>query len=145
MNWLLDTCVVSEFVKPLPDQRVFSWLRTTAEGDIGLSVVTMAELLFGVGRMDDGRRKLRLVKWIESDLAARFSGRILSVDLEVAREWSRIRIDAERVGRPLGQADALIAATALHHGLTLVTRNVRDFEATEVRIYNPWSETYPER
>lgn len=138
MSFLLDTNVVSEWVKPRPDPGVARWLEEADEDRVFLSAVTLAELRYGVERMASGRRRKRLDEWLGSELTARFEARILPIDLVVADAWGKITARSEAVGRPLGAIDAFIAATAEVHGLTLVTRNASDFEPTLKAIVNPW-------
>ena len=138
MNFLLDTNVVSEPTKPQPDSGVIDWLAEADEDHVFLSVVTLAELRHGVERLDAGARRSRLDRWLTDELPIRFEGRLLQIDLEIADAWGRIMARAQRGGRPMAVMDAFIAATALRHGLTLVTRNVRDFEGTGVLLCNPW-------
>jgi hypothetical protein len=103
-----------------------------------LSVLTLGELTRGVLRLSDGRERRRLVAWLHGDLKARFAGRWLIVDDEIAERWGTIRIDAARRGLTLPVIDGLIAATALVHGMTVVTRNETDFRAAGVPVLNPW-------
>lgn len=138
MSFLLDTNVVSEWVKPEPAPSVVDWLSTVDEDDVFLSVVSLAELRRGVGLLAAGRRRQQLDRWLREDLADRFRGRILAIDILVADAWGRLMARAARGGRTVGSIDGFIAATAEAHGMTLVTRNVRDFERLGVELLNPW-------
>lgn len=138
MSFLLDTNVVSEWVRPRPNAGVMAWLAEADEDGVFLSVVTLAELRHGIERMAAGQRRRRLNEWLANDLLFRFEGRVLPVDVTVADSWGRLTASREAFGRPISVADAFIAATAAVHGLTLVTRNVADFEGT-VRTVSPWS------
>lgn len=138
MSWLLDTNVVSEWVKPKPSAPVAGWLDEVDEDQVFMSVVTFAELRRGVELMPRGRRRELLERWVDDDLAVRFEGRILGVDLPVAEAWGHITAAATRRGRRLTTMDALLAATALTRDLTLVTRNTRDFEGTGAELFDPW-------
>ena len=138
MSYLLDTNVVSEWVKPEPAPSVVEWLSGVDEEETFLSVVSLAELRRGVDLLGAGRRRQRLEKWLSEDLADRFHGRILAIDIAVADAWGRLTARASRAGRTLGTMDGFVAATAAAHGLTLVTRNVRDFERLGVDVFNPW-------
>jgi predicted nucleic acid-binding protein len=102
-------------------------------------VVTITELSYGIERMAHGKRRGRLDRWLRSELIARFQGRILPVDVEVADACGRLVASSESLGRSMETRDAFIAATTEIHGLTLVTRNASDFEATVKNILNPWS------
>jgi predicted nucleic acid-binding protein len=138
VSFLLDTNVVSEWVRPRPNAGVMAWLAEADEDGVFLSVVTLAELRHGIERMAAGQRRRRLNEWLANDLLFRFEGRVLPVDVTVADSWGRLTASREASGRPISVADAFIAATAAVHGLTLVTRNVADFERT-VRTISPWS------
>ncbi len=138
MNFLLDTNVVSEWVKPRPNAGVMHWLASVDEDRVHLSVVTLAELRHGIQRLSPGARRTRLEHWLQNDLAQRFATRILPVDAILADHWGRVLAQAEAVGRPAGGMDALVAATSACFDLTLVTRNVSHFAPLGIRIINPW-------
>ena len=138
MNFLLDTNVVSEWVRPRPEPRVVAWLADADEDRVFLSVITLAEIQRGVDLLPAGRKRDRLAAWAAGDLLERFEGRLLDVTREVAREWGAVSALAQRAGRKLGLMDGFFAATARVHGLTLVTRNEEDFAATGVDLLNPW-------
>lgn len=137
MTHLVDTDVMSEWMSAVPEPRVAAWLDAVDEEAVYLSVITIGELRFGVERLAAGRKKERLDGWLRQ-VSDRFVGRILPIDGDVADVWGRVTAHAEAIGRRLPPADALIAATGLCHELTVVTRNVRDFEATGVMVLNPW-------
>ena len=138
MSFLLDTNVVSEWTRPRPNPGVVDWLAQVDEDTIYLSVVTFAELRHGIERLPAGKRRKELAEWLRVDLPLRFEQRILPVDAEVADAWGRMVARREILGRPIQAMDALIAATAQVHTLTLVTRNTADFEASLKTIANPW-------
>lgn len=139
MTYLLDTTAVSEWVKPRPDPGVVRWLAEVDEDRTYLSVITIGELRHGVERLVAGRRRTELAAWLENQLADRFEGRLLPVGRGVADAWGRLTARLERRGRKVGTVDTLIAATAEHHELQVVTRNVADFEPTGVAVVNPWT------
>jgi toxin FitB len=139
VSFLLDTNVVSEWTKPRPNSGVIEWLDEVSEDDVFLSVVTFAELRRGIERLPASARRKRLDEWLRSDLPIRFEGRIAPVDGAVADEWGRLVARREADGRPFNAMDALIAATAQVHELTLVTRNVSDFKASLKSLLNPWT------
>lgn len=141
MNFLLDTNIVSEWTKPRPDAGVVRWLAKVDEDRVFLSVVTLAELRFGVERMPTGARRDRLDRWLSDELPRRFEHRIAVVTAELADLWGRLLARGQSVGRPISSMDALIAATAVQQELTLVTRNVSDFEALDIPLVNPWDTT----
>jgi hypothetical protein len=138
VNYLLDTNVVSELAKPQPASRVVAWLADADEDRLFISVITIAELRHGVERLAAGRRRERLHEWLDVELPERFAGRVLSIDAVVANAWGIIVAKRERVGRPIGAVDAFLAATALAHRLTFVTRNVSDFALSLTALVNPW-------
>jgi toxin FitB len=137
-GWLIDTNVVSEWVKPRPHRGVIEWLADVDEDRVHLSVVTLVELRDGVDRLPTGRRRARLPAWLSDELPLRFEGRVLGVDVALADAWGLALAHGRMAGRPIGSMDACLAATALHHDLTLVTRNVRDFSALDVKTVDPW-------
>src|SRR5579863_4681848 len=137
MNFLLDTNAVSEWVKPRPNPGLIRWMEAADEDRVFLSVISLAELRYGIERMTAGTRRNRLQKWLLHELPLRFEGRILSVDHRVAEAWGRTVSRSEALGRPIGAMDAFLAATAETHSLTLVTRNVSDFPALKA-VLNPW-------
>ena len=137
--YLIDTNVVSETLKPRPERRVVDWIGRQMANDLFLASISLGELVRGVRRMEDRARRERFQRWIDYDLAAQFQGRILPFDRETAVIWGEIMGDGDRVGRPKPMADAQIAAVARRHGLTLVTRNKRDFVGMEVVLLDPWT------
>lgn len=139
MTFLLDTNVVSEWVKPSPNAGVVAWLAEVDEDRTFLSVVTLAELRRGIERLTAGRRRERLDGWLRNELPMRFERRILPIDDEIADAWGGVVARREAAGRPIGVMDAFIAATAIVRGLAVVTRNTVDFDATVTEIVNPWT------
>jgi len=137
-RWLLDTCVLSEYARARPDGRVLSWLAAAEEAALALSVLTLAELRRGALALPPSRRRAALEIWIDQALPARFQGRIIPIDKNVADAWATQQARLDRKGRPLPVFDGLIAATALVHGFGVATRNGRDFAVFEVPIVNPW-------
>jgi predicted nucleic acid-binding protein len=138
-GFLIDTNVLSEYNRPGgPDAGVKRWLETTDRQSHYVSVITLAEIQKGIELLADGKRRVQLEQWLNRDLEAWFSGRVLSVDRKVAARWASLVAQGVRTGRPLPVVDSLIAATSLAYDLTIVTRNVRDFEGTGVATINPW-------
>ena len=142
MSFLLDTNVVSEWVKPRPEPRVAAWLAEADEDQVFLSVVTIGEIRHGIERLAAGRRRERLDEWLREELPQRFEGRVLPIDAAIANAWGTIVARRGRTGRPIGAMDALVAATAEVHALTLVTRNAADFTASVATVFDPWTETW---
>ena len=139
MNFLLDTNVVSEWVKPRPDPGVIRWTESVDEDRVFLSVISFGELRYGAERMAAGARRRRLEEWLQDELPLRFEGRVLPVDNNVADAWGKTVSRSEALGRPIGVMDAFLSATAETHRLTLVTRNVSDFPLLKA-LLNPWEE-----
>lgn len=139
MNYLLDTNVVSEWAKPHPEPGVVRWLADVDEDRVFLSVITIAELQRGIDLLAAGPKRDRLNTWLAGDVLTRFEGRILDVTRDVAHRWGTLCAEAQRKGRILSAMDAFFAATAAVHGLTLVSRNSSDFEATGITLFDPWT------
>lgn len=137
MNYLLDTCLLSEFRKKPPEPKVMSWVAAQDEESLFLSVVTIGEIQKGISRLAASKRKTGLSSWLD-DIIFRYGPRVLPVDLEVMRAWGRLAAAQEAKGRKLPPADSLIAATAIVHDLVVVTRNEADFRAAGVAIKNVW-------
>lgn len=137
-GFLLDTNVISELVRLEPDANVVHWIEETDESILFLSVLTIGEIRNGVDRLTPGKRRGRLESWLTIDLRARFRDRILPVDEAVAGRWGALSAFATASGRPVPVLDGLLAATAVHHDLMLVTRNVQDVAGTGVPTLNPW-------
>ena len=138
-GFLLDTNVISELVKPEPDTNVVRWIEETDESILFLSVITIGEIRNGIERLTPGKRRGRLESWLRIDLRARFRDRILPVDESIAERWGALSAIATANGKPVPVIDGLLAATAVHHDLMLVTRNVQDVAGTGVPTLNPWS------
>lgn len=138
MNVLLDTCVLSEMVKPSPRQAVLGWLEGQREEHLYLSALTFGEIQKGIAKLSDGRRRRALQAWVDGDLRDRFFGRILDVDHVVASRWGLLLGSAERRGTRLQVIDSLIAATAITHGLVVATRNIEDMVRCGAEAVNPW-------
>jgi len=136
LTYLLDTNVVSELARLKPAAAVLKWLDKAPYESMQLSVLTQGELRNSVERLSDGERKEQLRQWLDRDLAAWFGNRLLPVSAEIADRWGRLVADSRR---PLAAVDSLLAATALHHGLRLVTRNVSDFRFPGLTVVNPWN------
>lgn len=140
MKFLLDTNTVSEWVKPRPNAGVVEWMDSIDDDRVFLSVVSLAEVRYGIERLAHGNRRRQLEEWLERELPLRFEGRILPVDAGIADTWGKIVARGEAAGRPIAVMDAFLAATAEVHRLTLVTRNVSHFSLLKT-VVNPWTET----
>ena len=138
MRFLLDTMVVSEPAKPKPDPGVLAWLEAQDPWELTVSVLTLGEIQRGVERMTAGQRKAELLDWLATALPGQFGERVLPVDTDVALAWGTLTTESERLSRPLHVVAGLLLATAWVHGLTLVTRNVNDFDQRGVPLLNPY-------
>lgn len=138
-NYLLDTCVVSGFVKPKPDQKVLDWLNTLESEHCYLSAVTIGEIQRGIAGLPPSNRRTELASWLNDDLFAQFAGRILPLDHETFITWGHMMAQLKTRGQPISVMDSLIAATVAHHKMVLVTRNVADFDSAGLSIFNPWA------
>ena len=138
-GFLLDTNCISELVRLKPEPRVMDWMGAVDESMLYLSVLTLGEIRKGVAGLPQSKRRTRLETWLELELRARFSGRVLSIGGDIADRWGLLAADAKRKGKALSTIDGLLAATALRHNLTIVSRNVADFTDTQVPVLNPWT------
>ena len=134
---MLDTNVLSELRRKLPDPAVVEWFSRRPATTLHLSVLTLGELRKGIQGVVDPARRMALTDWLETDLPGFFAGRILAVDAQVAHRWGRLVAGA---GRPLPAIDSLLGATAAQHGLCVVTRNSRDFADLGLEVINPWGD-----
>jgi predicted nucleic acid-binding protein len=138
VKFLLDTNVVSEWVRPQPDRNVISWLAEVDEDRVFISVISFAEIRRGVEMLMAGRRRERLANWLAEELPLRFEERILDIDPRVAETWGVVMARGQKIGLTIGSMDAFVAATAEAHGLTLATRNVKDFRRLGISLLDPW-------
>ncbi|PWQ95086.1 type II toxin-antitoxin system VapC family toxin [Leucothrix pacifica] len=137
MRVLLDTCVLSELQKPHCTESVREFVRRLPEKDVFVSAISIGEIAKGIALLDEGSRKRGLLQWLNG-LVHNYEENIVSVDKEVSQIWGEITAKAQRRGMQIPAGDGLIAACALHQGLHIVTRNVKDFEPTGALIINPW-------
>jgi len=139
VSYLIDTNVISELVRPKPDAAVLDWFSRTPDEALFLSALTLGEIRKGVEKLtspEEAPRREKLRLWLEHDLRDWFGPRILPIGPDVADHWGRLLAQA---GRPVPAIDSLLAATALHHDLRLVTRNTRDFDYAGLEVINPWA------
>lgn len=137
-NYLLDTCVVSEFTKKRANPRVIEWLASEDEGSMFLSEIVVGELEKGLSKLPDGARRAKLRAFVNAEIIDRFRERIIGVDARAWTRWGEVCGRSEAEGRPLPVLDVLLASVAWVHGLVLVTRNESDFAGMGVRLVNPW-------
>jgi toxin FitB len=138
VRYLLDTNVISEWTRPRPDPAVVAWLDAADEDMLYLSVVAFAEIRLGIELLPEGRKRSRISAWLARDLAVRFEGRIIGIEQNIAAAWAVIVVRGRVRGATPPILDAFMAATALVHRMTLVTRNERDLAGLDVPVLNPW-------
>lgn len=137
-GWLLDTNVLSELRRPRPEPKVVSFVAAQPLDLLYVSTVTLAEIRFGIERVDDATRRAELANWLEHKLRPAFEQRILPVSEDVILKWRLIVEAGRKSGVTYSQPDLFIAATALHHGLIVVSRDAAEFERAHVSVINPW-------
>ena len=137
MNYLLDTCVISELVKPAPNRKVIDWLNEMPSGVLFLCAITIGEIRKGLTKLPDSGKKERLTLWLNT-LLIEYKERILPIDLTVCENWGVLQGNAEKAGTPMSSFDGLLAATTYTHNLTLATRNESDFTPANIPVINPW-------
>ena len=137
-GFLLDTNCISELVRAKPEPRVLEWMEAVDETLLYLSVLTLGEIRKGLAGLAQSKRRTLLENWLEVELQPRFSGRIMSIDTAIADRWGLLTAEAKRNGKPLSIIDGLLAATALQHNLTVVSRNTSEFANTHVPVLDPW-------
>lgn len=135
-GFLLDTNIPSELSRPAPEHRVSSWV--ASQGDLYMSAVSIGELRKGIHLLPQSKRQIQLESWFDQFLLPLVANRVLPVTQEIGDLWGRLSAERQNKGNPLAMADGLIAATALEHNLTLVTRNVKDFVNLGLALLNPW-------
>jgi len=138
MGWLLDTNVLSELKRPAPSPEVTSFVVGCPLDQLYVSTVTLAEIRFGIERAPHLPRRAEIEQWLANTIRPMFAGRMLAITEEIMLRWRLLVEDGRKAGRTFPQPDLIIAATALEHDLTLVTRNVKDFAGLGIAILNPW-------
>jgi toxin FitB len=137
-GYLVDTNVPSELTREQPDQSVAAFLRKAGTSSLYLSVMTIGEICKGIAALPPSQKRTGLQSWLDGSVRLWFAGRVLPVTEEIAERWGYLAATAKQQGLTLAVVDGVIAATALHHDLTIVTRNVRDFSGLGVDVFNPW-------
>ena len=136
-GYLVDADVLSEPQKPKPDQAALAWLRAH-EADLYTSAVVIGEIAWGIQRLVNGKKRRELAAWLHDTVIPRMEGRILRFDTRVALEWGELQAKLESLGKPMPWRDSVIAATARRHGLSLVTRNLKDYKNGGIDVVNPF-------
>ena len=137
-GWLLDTNVLSELRRPKPDQRVVAFVASQPLDDLFISAVTLAEIRFGIEMVADAQRRADLADWLSNKVRPLFEQRVLQVSEDVMLKWRLMVEDGRRADHTFSQPDLIIAASAAHYGMTVVTRDGSDFERAKVPVLNPW-------
>ena len=142
-GWLLDTNVLSELRRPKPDRKVVAFIAAQPLELLYVSAVTLAEIRFGIEVVTDTTKRAELHDWLAHKVRPMFEQRVLPVTEEIMFKWRLLVEDGRKAGYTFSQPDLIIAAAALHHGLTVVTRNVSDYEQVRARVFNPWVDSLP--
>lgn len=138
MNYLLDTCVISELINKNPDPNVIQWITEAEESRLFISVLTIGEIYKGVAKLPKSKKKEKLYEWVKYDLEKRFNDRIRNFDFQSAAIWGKIQAQSKLSGKAMPAIDGMIAATGIAYNLTVVTRNTTDMEVSGVALFNPW-------
>ena len=137
MSYLIDTNVISELTRPKPSKAVLAWFDSIPAEALNISVLTLGEIRKGIEQMPESARREKLRVWLEHDLIEWFGNRVLPIDIAVSDRLGRL---VAQMGRPVPSIDSLLAATALHHELRMVTRNQKDFNYPGLEVINPWGD-----
>jgi len=144
MNYLMDTCVLSEFTRRVPEEKIIEWVKSIDEDMLFVSTITIGEIKNGIESLPDSNRKNDLLVWLNDGVIGRFGQRILSLDTQTLLVWGGLRARTNKIGTKMALFDSLIAATALQNNLIVATRNTHDFIASGVQLINPWhTESHP--
>jgi len=138
LKYLLDTCVISELIKPSPHKEVIKWIESKPSHSLFLSVITIGEIRKGLSKLPASSKKEKLTNWLNM-LINEYNDRILNIDLTVAENWGDLPGKTEKAGTPIPAIDSLIAAITYTNNMTLVTRNENDFTQVNIPIINPWN------
>jgi predicted nucleic acid-binding protein len=138
MAWLLDTNVLSELRRPSPNPQVVSFVSNCPVAELFVSAVTLAEIRYGIETVADQNRRLALTTWLAREVRPMFDGRVLPITEEIMLLWRHLVEEGRKSGHTFSQPDLIIAATALHHNLTVVTRDRSDFDKARAAVFNPW-------
>jgi predicted nucleic acid-binding protein len=142
-GWLLDTNVLSELRRPRPERKVLAFVAAQPLERLYVSSVTFAEIRFGIELVTDANRRAELNDWLAHRLRPMFEQRVLAITEDIMFKWRLLVEDGRKVGHTFSQPDLIIAATALHHGLTVVSRDVSDYQKAHAPVFNPWMDAPP--
>ena len=138
MAWLLDTNILSELRRPKPEQKVVAFVASCPLDQLYLSAVTLAEIRFGIELVGEPNRRADLNDWLANKVRPMFGERVLQITEDIMLKWRLLVEEGRKAGHTFSQPDLIIAATAIHHGLTLVTRDRSDYDMAQVPVINPW-------
>jgi predicted nucleic acid-binding protein len=138
MNYLLDTCVLSEYTRRKPEPKVIQWIDSVDEEKLFISAITIGEIQYGIERLPESHRKTELLLWMNNGLVDRFKGRTIPLDTQIMFHWGSLRARMDNSGQPMPLMDSLIVATALQNSLIIATHNVSDFLPCGAQVINPW-------
>jgi predicted nucleic acid-binding protein len=142
-GWLLDTNILSELRRPKPERKVLAFIASQPLARLYVSTVTFAEIRFGIELAPDASRRAELTEWLANIVRPMFEQRVLAISEDVMLKWRLLVDDGRKAGQTFSQPDLIIAATAMHHGLTVVTRDVSDYERAGAPVFNPWLDPIP--
>jgi toxin FitB len=137
-GWLLDTNIISELRRPKPEPKVMEFIRSQPLEGLFVSIVTFAEIRFGIELLPDATRRSDLNDWLAHKVRPMFEQRVLAISEDVMFKWRLLVEDGRKAGHTFSQPDLIIAATAQHHGLTVVSRDTKEYVAARVDVFNPW-------
>jgi toxin FitB len=138
-GWLLDTNVISELRRPKPNADVVGFVASRPFARLYVSVVTLAEIRFGIEVAADMRQRMEVTEWLANHVRPMFENRVLEITEDIVLTWRLLIEKGRKIGHTYSQEDLMIAATALHHGLTIVSRDTREYERADVPVVNPWT------
>jgi predicted nucleic acid-binding protein len=138
MAWLLDTNILSELRRPKPEQKVVAFVAGCPLDQLYISAVTLAEIRFGIELVGEPNRRADLNDWLANKVRPMFGERVLQITEDIMLKWRLLVEEGRKAGHTFSQPDLIIAATAIHHGLTLVTRDRSDYDKARVPVMNPW-------
>ena len=138
MKYLLDTNIISELISKTPNRQVVDFILSIDEESLYLSVITIGEIKAGIEKLDDGKKKEKLLHWLENELLVRFNNRIIDIDTEIMLQWGCNNTKLKKVGKPLPIIDSIIGSIAQVKSLILLTRNEKDFKNFDIEIVNPF-------
>ena len=142
-GWLLDTNILSELRRPKPEPKVIAFVAAQPLERLWVSSVTFAEIRFGIELLDEPRRRAELLDWLTHKLRPMFEQRVLEVSEDVMFKWRLLVEEGRKTGHTFSQPDLIIAATALQHGLTVVSRDTSDYARASAPVFNPWTDALP--